>query len=431
MSTRDVRKLRAGRSFCLIAGLLVLVGLCGTGMTAEMKAGDWISKDNYEQVKGNTFEGNTIGDMLTPKLVEQIMKYNLKMQLKNYEKYEFPEQYYKYTEQFKGTVKLEDNGRKLVNYKAGQAFEIDLQDPLVGWKVIWNTFYGRQLGEVVHTPKFGYVFVDMRRGYERTQWGEWGNYYYKNRLLVPPTPVHETPENLYSKNLLFFVYPFDIRGLGVMALNYDDERLQENWAYLRSVRRVRRLSAAAWMDPIGGTDQLYDDQEIYNARPEWYQDFKLIGKKKLLMPRNVPYDIWKTEEKDLIAQYPRMDLKNPPYCQPIGEWEPADVYILETIPPDFHPYSKKVCYIDAEAWKPLQAECYDRKGEYWKYFNVAGSPKPDLQFGKKYMLSIWGHMIDYQKMHSTNWNNCMDFNMNPKGIDDKFFSTERLMQAGR
>lgn len=55
-----------------------------------MKAGDWITKDNYEQVKNNTFEGHTIQDMITPKLKEQILKWGLKMQLKNYEKYEFP-----------------------------------------------------------------------------------------------------------------------------------------------------------------------------------------------------------------------------------------------------------------------------------------------------------------------------------------------------
>jgi hypothetical protein len=414
----------------------MVLGLSGTIQAAEMKAGDWISKSNYEQVKGNTFQGHKIEDMIFPKMKEQILQWGLQIQLKEYEKYEYPPVYYEFTEKYKGTVKLEDGGRKISNYVAGQPFELDPDDPLVGWKCIWNTFYGRQLGDCIVTPKFGYVFVDMKRGVERTQWGEWGNYYYKNRHIYPPVPVHETKENLYSKNLLFFVYPFDVKGLGVMAINYDDDRLQENWAYLRSVRRVRRLSAAAWMDPIGGTDQLYDDQEIFNAYPAWYQDYKYMGKKKLLIPRNVPYDIWLTEEDSIIDQYPRMDLTNPPYCQPLGEYEPADVHILETIPPDYHPYSKKVCYIDEEAWKPVQAVCYDRKGEYWKYFNIAGSPKPgekglDRGEENKYMMSIWGHMMDFQKMHATNWNNCLKFTINPKGIDDKYFSTERLRQAGR
>jgi hypothetical protein len=302
---------------------------------------------------------------------------------------------------------------------------------MVGWKAIWNTMYGRQLGDHVLTPKFSYVYVDMKRGVERMQFGEWGNYYYFNRTKIPPVPVHETEENLYSKALLFFVYPFDVRGIGVLQMNYDDDRMQQNWTYLRAYRRIKRLSSAAWMDPIGGTDMLYDDQEIYNARPEWYDGFNYLGKKKLLTVRNMPYLIWKEDEKSIIDQFPLMDLTTPPYNQPLSLWEPAWTHVIECIPPDYHPYSKKIIYVDDEAWKPLLSEMYDRKGDYWKFFHVGGSPKPCQAFGRPYMMSVNGHISDYQKMHSTQWNNCKDFHMNATGIDEGYFTIERLKAAAK
>mgnify|MGYP000308388747 CR=1 FL=1 len=45
------------------AVMLLLLGFSGNAQAAEMKAGDWISKDNYEQVKNNTFEGHTIEEI--------------------------------------------------------------------------------------------------------------------------------------------------------------------------------------------------------------------------------------------------------------------------------------------------------------------------------------------------------------------------------
>jgi hypothetical protein len=424
------------RSVVPVIGFLVmavlLLGLSGQVQAAEMKAGDMITKDNWEQVKNNTFHGDKIEDLVTEKLAWQIQNWELKMELKDYEKFEFPPEMQAYTQQFKDTVKLSDGGRKLENYQAGIPFpdELDPKDPLSAWKVIWNTMYGRHIGDCIRTPNFAYVLVDGKRGYERMQVGEWANYYYKNRTKIPPVPVHETDDNYYLKNLLFFVYPFDIRGLGVLALKYDDERLEQSWAYLRSVRRIRRLSSAAWMDPIGGTDQLYDDQEIWNARPEWYDSFNYLGKKKMLIVRNMPYLIWEEDEKSVIDQFPLMDLKTAPYWQPLSLWEPAQVHVLETIPPKHHPYSKKTIYIDDEEWKPLLSEMYDRKGEFWKFFHVGGAPKPD-PWGREWVISVNGHIQDYQKMHCTQWNNSKDFNMNTEGLTVDFFTVDRLKAAGK
>jgi len=405
-------------------------------LSAQLKEGDIISKDNWEQVKGQTFDGGfgggKIEEMLTPKLIEQIVNWNLKIRLKNYQRYEFPIECQELTKKYGGTYKLE--GKRLPGYIAGIPFPwetIDPKDPKAGWKAIWNVLYGRQIGDQMVTPKFGYVFIDGKRGVERMQHGEWANYYYKNRSKVPPVPVHETPDNLYSKNLLFFVYPYDIRGLGMMAIKYDDDRNQQSYAYLRSVRRIRRLSSAAWMDPIGGTDQLYDDQEIYDARPEWYDDFKYLGRKKMLITRNLPYVLWKEDEKGIYEQFPWMDLRTPPFWQPLSVWEPAWVHVIECIPPSYHPYSKKIIYVDEEECKPLLSEMYDRKGEFWKFFHVGGSPKPDEQWGRKFVLSANGHICDYQKMHATAWNNPASFVINPKGISEDYFTVERLRAAGK
>ena len=91
--------------------------------------------------------------------------------------------------------------------------------------------------------------------------------------------------NIAQKTYFVAHYPQDIRGLGLFSVRYnqaDSKVPDDSYAYLKSVRRVRRLSGGAWMDPIGGTDQLYDDWDIWDAAPTKYKSNKLIEKRWVL-----------------------------------------------------------------------------------------------------------------------------------------------------
>jgi len=165
------------------------------------------------------------------------------------------------------------------------------------------------------------------------------------------------------------------------------------------VRRTRRLSGGTWMDPIGGTDQLNDDIEIFNAHPSWYPEYKLLGKRKLLVVANSTKTAWDPKAKG-NAEFPIVDLDNAPHWNPNDGWEPRDVWVIEAVTPPEHPYGKKVMYMDTQFPRFYQAETYDRKGQFWKWMNyhLTTLKLPD---GDTAIASAAGFTIDYQRRHGT------------------------------
>ena len=54
-------------------------------------------------------------------------------------KVEWPKAYKNATEKYAGQVKIAEDGRDIMNYVAGAPFPaIDANDPLAGFKVMWN-----------------------------------------------------------------------------------------------------------------------------------------------------------------------------------------------------------------------------------------------------------------------------------------------------
>jgi hypothetical protein len=226
--------------------------------------------------------------------------------------------------------------------------------------------------------------------------------------------------SIFHKSLFFAVYPHDIKGLGTFTIRHVAPQLDETWVYIRTVRRVRRLSGGAWVDVIGGTDEIADDTEIFNAHPSWYKDYKILGKMHMLVVANsqghVP-DVakrrsWYPDAGSVQEQFPRMDLSVSPYWNPKDVWEIRPVYVLDTIPPEFHPYSHKIAVFDAENWRPYLAETFDKKGDFWKhivfasgaYYSQDGYIDPATGKPPIYMFSAWGVYSDYQRRHATSFN---------------------------
>ena len=82
-------------------------------------------------------------------------------------------------------------------------------------------------------------------------------------------------------------YPEDTRGTGVVTVSYDDARLPDVYAYIKAVRRVRRLSSRAWADPLSATDLLNDEAFGMAVDPAWYADWKLVGKRWIMASRSL------------------------------------------------------------------------------------------------------------------------------------------------
>lgn len=396
---------------------------------AKLKAGDVINASNLDSIKNDRFEGKTIASMLPERIEWMIREQGLTMTLRNSEEVPKDPRWIEATKKYSGGVKFDPKTRLISGYKAGLPFpNVGMNDPYAGVKLIWNhnRSGGYPRGNIQDYPLFAFLFVDDKKGIEREQHWALIRQFMQGRL--DGDPVRD--KDVYFKQLLFAHYPQDIRGIGTYTVRHVDGRLDDSYVYLRTVRRTRRLSGGTWADPIGGTDQLNDEVEVMSAHATWYPKYKLLGKRWMLAVAHSRFPPWIKDKKTQQEQFPNLDLSNPPYWNPLDDWEPREVYVIEATPPEEHPYSKKIMYLDAKTWVMYFGEMYDKKGEYWKSSLFLMRPVK-AQDGGWALLSNQGHTIDYQRRHATIFVHERQSKFNTQGIDDNYVSRSVLEQAGR
>lgn len=412
---------------------LALACVWGAAAAAEVPVGTVISKANFQTIKNDTFEGHTIGSMVPEKLEWMINNYNLTIKIAHSKKIEMDPKYVEATKTWSRDVKFNPADRTVSGWKAGMLFppeSIKMDDPNAGDKIIWN-LRAATYGATMDLRDIAWVFLDAKKGYERVQRFQSRRYYMEGRLDGGPITVGDG--TISQKTYFVATSPQDIRGLGTFSVRYnqaDSKKPDDAYAYLKSVRRVRRLSGGAWMDPIGGTDQLYDDWDIWDAAPTKYISNKLIEKRWILAIAHSPeLSVDKSQTgKSIAAEYPTQGISDAPYFLPNKnvEWEPREVYVVEGTPPPEHPYSKKVVYMEVGFPRPYLGYALDRKGEFWKMFIFQN--RPDVgDDGYKAVMPVVGHIIDVKKGHATNWSSNMK--SNPKGVKETDVSLNILEEV--
>lgn len=416
----------------LMTGLLGLtLGLCSHLLqAAALPAGTVISAANLDQVKGQTFEGKTIASMLPERLEWMIREQGLKITLRHSKVVPKDPRWSEATRKYARDVKFDPQTRLISGYKAGLPFpKVAMDDPHAAIKLMWNhnRAGGYPRGTLQDYPLFAFLFIDGDKGIERVQHWALIRYFMQGHLEGEPV---SGDGSVYFKQLLFAHYPQDIRGLGTFTVRYVDGRPDDIWAYIRTVRRTRRLSGGAWADPIGGTDQLNDEVEIMSAHVTWYPKYKLLSKRWILAVAHSKWPPWNEDAKARNDKFPNVDLTQAPYWNPVDEWEPREVYVIEATPPDEHPYSRKVMYLDANTWVFYLAETYDKKGELWKLllFNMRPIKTQDGGWG---VISNQGHTIDYQRRHATIFVHGKPSKFNTPGVGAKDVTLGVLEAAGR
>jgi hypothetical protein len=400
----------------------------GNAQAEELQEGFVITKANYAEIKNKTFEGKTIASMVPERMEQMIMEFGLTMKIAHSKKIEMDPKYVAATNDYAKDVKFDPATRTMSNWKAGMPFPpevINMDDPNAGDKVIWN-LRAATYGATMDLRDLSFVFMSGTKGIERIQRWQSRRYYMEGRL--DGGPMVEGDGNIMQKTYLFATSPQDIRGLGTFSIRYNDPTSKipdDTWAYLKSVRRTRRLSGGAWMDPIGGTDQLYDDWDIWDAFPTKYRANKLVSKRWVFAIAHSPLVSVDTSKPDTPEEFPSVGLTEAPYYFPAKhiEWEPREVYVVEGTPPEEHPYSKKVVYMEVDFPRPYLGEMYDQKGEFWKYMIFQN--RPDIgEDGYKAVMPVVGHVIDVKRNHSTTWS--ANMKSNPKGVTSRDVSLSRL-----
>lgn len=415
------------KKLCIPALLgLVASAAAPFSMAAELPAGTVIDKSNLDQVKNDTFDGHTIASLLTDKVEWQIRNWNLKIPLSHANPVQLDPRYSEATQKYASQVKFDPQTREVTGWVAGVPFpNVSQSDPYAGDKLIWNFYYASPEGDVADN-KVTFLLIDGDKGLESTQDWLFQRYYHKGRLSGDKPVLGDG--SVLSKTLFVATAPQDIKGVGTFTIRYDETRMEDSWAYIKSARRTRRLSGGAWMDPVGGLDFLNDDIYVWNARPSWYPEIKLIGKRWILAISDAKLG-YNLQKKGTPEAWSTVDLKNPPYWNPVQTWQPREVWVIEAKAPAEHPYSKKVVYMDVNYPKLYLGEAYDKKGDFWKFINFQTTPSTGAD-GIKYVSSIQGHVIDFKSKHASIFL-FRDYSLNNKSINANDVSISALESIAR
>ncbi len=164
---------------------------------------------------------------------------------------------------------------------------------------------------------------------------------------------------------------------GITFLNYylptaADEG-QKVWFYTPGQRRVRRAPEFAYDIPIAayGGVIFWDEVTGFVGRLDRF-DFKLVGKKEMIIPYNT-IDVVNTTT-------PRKALGTHHVDPGAMRWEKHRVWVVEaTRKPDArHAYKLRRFYIDEDSWCLVSTEDYDDASNLWRVTNENTFPTYDI-----------------------------------------------------
>ena len=197
------------------------------------------------------------------------------------------------------------------------------------------------------------------------------------------------------KEITGFYSPFDIRGTEFIIYRYTDPfRNDDAWAYVPTLRRVRRVSVETKYDSLLGTDHTLDDFYGYAGRT-LETDWKFLGWKDVLCVC------------DPAKMYDH--LYGPNGIIPDEDWELRRQIVLERIPKNpRHPYSSAIMFIDPQIWYDSFHVAFDHSEKLWKIFQwqwkwTETIPPPWDKYNKGVNTVTWQAVndIDVQNKRGT------------------------------
>jgi hypothetical protein len=187
-------------------------------------------------------------------------------------------------------------------------------------------------------------------------------------------------ENKPGANALFqglyygYIEPASLSGQAAVQRFYLDKPT-ETFYYFTGQRRVRRLPSYDYDAPQLGFENQYavDQTNILYGAPDRF-DWKLVGKKEMLVPYNAfgMYDF----RKSMKEAFPQPNIINADFRR----YELHRVWIVEgTVKQGVrHVNPKRVLYLDEDSWVAVGGEDYDAQNHIWKWKESSPAPAWEL-----------------------------------------------------
>jgi len=427
-------RFRLGSLISTVAlGLLMLQGIGH----AQVKPGDFIGSDNAAKVK----------ELVSPGVFYKV-QHGMSMKIIPTERVDWPPPYKEMTEKYSAQVRLTDDHRSLLGYVSGQPFPLlDINDPQVATKVMWNTVF-----KPMWTDDYDLRFFDCDSAFaekgkaqngqiEYFQVGHYAGYQLVGRTEVEPLPVDPDFKST-GRYWIFAFYPIlapqEIRGLGFMRWRYADPRkADDSWIWNPGARRIRRMSEAVLSTAGGAQSWDPDHYAGFDAKLEEY-DYQLVGEKNMLGPVHAEH-----------SPEIRCPTDNGTSACPEA-WEMRHLYIMSAKPRRHGAQSNRqalhsdtLIYIDGEVWFTPYIDTYDQRGQldqnhiYW--LAIRDRPVPDAKvaiYPFKRAFVVGAVSTDVQSSLSTMCylpgietpeRECWYINMG--AVDKEFFTIEAMTKA--
>lgn len=133
------------------------------------------------------------------------------------------------------------------------------------------------------------------------------------------------------------------------------------WVYNKGTRKVRRIGEVGYDNPFADGLMTQDQIDMFNGPFDRY-DFKLLGKKPML----VPYNTEELHSRDVEYD----ELIEPGHIDPeLVRYELHRMWVVEATRREgsAHIYDKRIFYLDEDSWLVLMQDMYDTRGEFWRY----------------------------------------------------------------
>jgi len=424
-----IHRLSCVATSTILAAMMVLTA---APASADVKAGDVITKDNVEAIK----------DLVSP-AIKWCVERGMRMTIVAPQKVTLPKAYLAATEQYSAQVKIRPDGLALENWVAGQPFpKIDTSDPDVAKKIMYN--YEARWGETDDIDLTNFDADTGAIGKDGSGMSvekhfildHFQRLFYRGRLHVDPKPALEPnkDETRYKESLHPIIEPFDLKGTGFTYYRYlDPARHDDSWLYLPQLRRVRRLSSAQRSDALFGQDTDLDSYGGWAGSIAW-ADWKFLGEKTILGAMHGQN--WPVKYGQGSGDFSFDDV-----------WEKRDVYVVEAkskLPQ--YAYSKRVIFMDKEAFLIPYTDIYDQAGELWKawvnLFRIGKQPfegaPPEGVYPDDMPWAPSIFMVDMQLDHatraalpSTRFAREVGWSYNKNVATEDFFTIAALISSGR
>lgn len=273
--------------------------------------------------------------------------------------FEAPQWFYDGTKENATNAALEDDGQKIAGNVPGVPFPI----PQSGLEAMWNHMIRWMGYEMVQQSDSFYVDSNGTPVLAST-----ATTYWEFPMYMPflnPDRKYDAKEVRWAYLRSDFTAPS--RRAGEILLvhepgaDYTGNSGRSAWQYLLGQRRVRKAPAVSFDTPrpaAAGTST-YDDSYMYNGSPERY-DWKLIGKKEMI----VPYNNYRA-----LFDYKAIDMLGPKFVKPeTMRYERHRVWIVEgTLKEGVrHVYAKRRYFIDEDSWHIVEDMRWDGRGNLWR-----------------------------------------------------------------